>query len=234
MSQSASNMEKFAGEVPADLRCGFCKSPLQGSFYRTLNRFACAKCAGQVNAALEKNVAAPGALLKAAAGGAIVAALCAAAWAAIVQITHMEIGIVASFIGVGVAKAVYHASGKRRGTPYQIIAALLSVLGILGGKLLLTGWQVADILSQKNIAATPMQIADIVLRATAKNPSEVFGGFDLLWVGIAIYAAWRICKAPTITVAGPFPLNPAPANAMQFDTVEPHEPAETSEPPEAH
>ncbi len=233
-AQYASSSTAFSGEVPANLQCGFCKAPIQGAFYRTFNRFACENCVKQISGVIEKNVAVPGPLLKASAAGLVVAAVCAAAWAAIVQITHYQIGIVASFIGVAVGKAVFIASDKRRGHAYQVIAALFSVVGILGGKLLLTGWQVADELSRQNLAATPIQIVRIVIKFTENDPSAVFNAFDLLWVGIAVYAAWRICKAPQITVAGPFPLNPTSTNPMQFDTVEHVDPVESSDLPEAH
>jgi hypothetical protein len=226
LTQSAAYSSGFKGEVPAGLQCGFCKQPVENAFYRTLNRFACQRCAMQVKGVIDRNVAHPVGLLRASGAGLLAAALCAAVWAAIVHITNYEIGIVASFIGVAVGKAVFNASGKRRGTPYQIVAAILSALGVLGGKTVLLGWLVSDRLAADHIDASPLRVATMALKFVVRDPSKVFGGFDLLWTGIAIYAAWRICKAPPITIAGPFPL-PAPTVApLQFDTVEHHETGE--------
>ena len=229
MTQSAAYSSGFKGEVPANLQCGFCRQPVENAFYRTLNRFACQKCAMQVKGVLDRNVAHPVGLLRGGLAGLAVAVVCAAVWAAIVHSSGYEIGIVASFIGVGVGKAVFAASGKRRGMPYQVTAALLSALGVLGGKFLLVGMQVNDILVDKHLDASWPRILSFLSHAFVRDPSGVFRAFDLLWTGIAVYAAWRICKAPPITIAGPFPL-PAPSAApLQFDTVEHHETAEAEE-----
>jgi hypothetical protein len=233
LTQSAAYSSGFRGEVPANLQCGFCKQPVQTAFYRTLNRFACQKCAMQVKGVIDKNVAHPVGLLRGGLAGLLVAVVCAVVWAAIVHTSGYAIGIVASFIGVGVGKAVFLGSGKRRGTPYQIVAAVLSALGVLGGKLMLIPFEVYDLLIEKHLDSSTLHIvrvsARVLAHLNANRLSEIFGGFDLLWAGIAIYAGWRICKALPITIAGPFPV-PAPAAApLQFDTVEENEAFEVDE-----
>jgi hypothetical protein len=229
LTQTSAYSSGFKGEVPANLQCGFCKQPVQNAFYRTLNRFACQKCAMQIKGVIDKNVAHPAGLVQAGSAGLLAAIGCAAVWAAIVHITNYEIGIVASFIGVAVGKAVFIASGRRRGTPYQIVAGVLSAVGVLGGKIVLFGWQVYDYVVQKNIDASALRITKAIAQSVVNNPTDIFGGFDLLWTAFAVYAAWRICKAPPISIAGPFPL-PAPSAApLQFDTVEPNQEAEAAE-----
>jgi hypothetical protein len=44
--------------------------------------------------------------------------------------------------------------------------------------------------------------------------------FDLLWMALAGWTAWRLCKAPKILMAGPYAYKPS-SGGMQFDTVEP-------------
>lgn len=232
MSQSPSPANQLAAAVPADLKCGFCQKPVVGAYYRALGRFACINCAGQVKDALARNILTPQVFLTAAAAGLAIGLACAAAWAAIVHVTNYELGIVASFIGYAVGRGVYTASGKRRGPALQWLACGLSVVGIIGGKLMLTVWYSVDSLNHKGIAATPMILARIMkaIFTDADVFASVFHGFDLLWIGIAVYAALRICKAPHITIAGPYQLAPPQAAGLQFETVEPATPAAPEQP----
>jgi hypothetical protein len=206
--------------VPANLSCGFCKRPIEKEFYRTLNRFACANCAGQVQGVIDKNIATPGFVIRAAIAGSVVALGCAIAWGFLTYSTHFEFGIVASFIGVAVAKTVVAAAGKRKGRAYQILAAILSILGIMGGKVILGCFYAHDVLLRHNL---PADIASC-LELLAKHPTAILDPFDALWTGIAIYAAWRICQAPKITIVGPYAVPSGNSTGMQFQTMEPAAP----------
>jgi hypothetical protein len=54
------------------------------------------------------------------------------------------------------------------------------------------------------------------------NPGGVFEAFDLVWIGIAVYSGWRICRAPKVQLTGPFPVpGSAVPEGLQFQTVEP-------------
>lgn len=203
------------------MKCGFCTKPIVGVYYRTLNRFACTSCADQVRSVIARNVFTADSFLRAAGAGLAVGLGCAVAWAVIVHVTNVEIGIVASFIGYAVGKAVVKASGKRRGTALQWLAAALSVVGIIGGKLLLVSWTIVDFCNQKNIAPTPGKVTAALVRLLVDQPSAVFSGFDLLWLGLAVYAAFRLCKAPRITIAGPYAAQAPTARDLQFETIEP-------------
>jgi len=207
--------------VPADLKCGFCQKPVQGEYYRTLNRFACTACAGQVQGVIDRNILPPPSFVRAATAGLLVSLTCAAAWAVIGHATHHEIGYVAWLSSIAVAKAVSAAAGKRRGTALQWLAAGLSVVGIIGGKIALAVWFTLDHYGK---AVTLANAAAILQHAPIKDLMTLFGGYDLLWLGIAVYAAFRICKAPPITLAGPYPLVPQDAG-LQFETIEPVTPA---------
>lgn len=224
MAQINSAARPSTGAVPENQQCGFCKNPIQKEFYRTLNRFACAGCAAQIRGVVERNVYDAVDFLKASAAGLLVSLACALAWAGITLATHLEIGIIASLIGVAVGKVVYITAGKRRGATYQGLAAFLAVVGIVVGKLLLRGWEFAEIITKHGRDPSLSRIILIFRNVLQTQPSLVFDGYDLLWIGIAIYAAWRLCKAPPITIVGPFPVVSSATRGLQFQSVEPVSP----------
>ena len=59
VTQNVQAKHAFPGDVPANLRCGFCGELVQGVFYRARNRFVCASCAEQVNQLIERNTISP-------------------------------------------------------------------------------------------------------------------------------------------------------------------------------
>jgi hypothetical protein len=220
----------FVGQVPANLACGFCRRPIQTVFYRAASRFACSTCANKVQAIVDRNVITPNALLTGAVAGAATAAICAAAWAIITESTHFKLGIIAALIGFAVGKAVYFGSGKRRGLALQLLAAALSILGCVAGELALIGIEVNHVLLAKGVQLSPGQTVQTVWGALQKSPGAFFDPFDLLWIAIAVFAAWRLLKLPTISIAGPYPYDPPPTGDLQFQTVEPAQSAPTQPP----
>jgi hypothetical protein len=230
VSQNAIPAEAVGGGPPADLRCGFCKNPVTGVYYRTRNRFACGPCVEKARGMLARNVFTPESFIPAGVAGLVVGLGCAVAWAVIVHVTNFEIGIIASFIGYAVGRAVFAASGKRRGLALQWLAGALSVVGIVGGKLMLVGWAVVDQYNQRNIAPTPAKVTTALIYLLTVHPTLVFSVFDLLWTGIAVYAAVRLCKAPRITIAGPYQMPTKSPGDLQFETMEPAVPPDPGQP----
>jgi hypothetical protein len=216
MTQTVPPTTAFPGGVPANLVCGFCGRPMQGQFYRTLDRFACDACIAQVNAVIERNSAPPGAFLAAAGAGIVTALAGGAVWATVVYLTHWNIGILAAFIGVGVGRVVHFVSGKRRSTSLQWLSAILAVIGVAAGKLSLVCAEIARVLRDNATDVTAHNVFTIL----RENGSVFKDPFDLVWMGIAAYAAWRICKPRYISVAGPYAYQPT-GGSLQFDTVEP-------------
>ncbi len=226
----------FPGELPASLRCGFCGQLIDGIFFRTFKRFTCDRCAAEARLAEKRNQFEPISFARGAIAGVVVAAAGAVAWALVEYITHFQIGIVAAFIGVFVGKAVYAASGKRRGRALQILCVVLSILGVGTGRIVLAGFGVMNWMKSQDIHMSPIQFLRTFTRYVIDSPQEVFTYFDLVWVGIAAYSAWKICKPVQIVVAGPYRYQPpanqhdATASALQFDTVEPEQSAGSSGP----
>jgi len=216
----------FAGDVPANLTCGFCKRPVQKQFYRTLNRFACTNCAAQVNTVIAKNSVTPESFLAGAGAGILAAIAGGAAWAAVVVITHWNIGILAAFIGVGVGKSVHFASGKRRNVALQWLCVALAVFGVAIGKFGIVGWEIMDRLTTDGKAVSIPKIIFVLL----ENIGNIWQPFDLVWMGIAAYAAFRLCKPAAISMAGPYAYTPS-GSSLQFNTVEPLQGVPPTNPP---
>jgi hypothetical protein len=206
----------FAGGVPANLACGFCGRPVRTQFFRAVNRFACSDCAAQVKAVIDKNSVAPASFLAAGGAGLLTALVGGAIWAASVQITHANIGFIALFIGYGVGKVVHYVSGKRRSVSLQWLSTILAIIGVAAGKLALVSWQIVDVLKANEVDVTIQNVVDMLQR----NIKTIGDPFDLLWMGIAAYAAWRICRPPQISLAGPYAYEPS-SGSLQFNTVEP-------------
>ena len=216
MTQSVQSKTAFAGDVPANLRCGFCGQPVQGQFYRAANRFTCRNCAAQLNQVIARNRVAPAPFLAAAGAGLLAALAGAAAWAAIVHITHWSIGYLALAIGYAVGKAVHFASGKRRGVPLQWLAAILAAASVVLGKVAIVSWDIVDLLHANGTDVTVQRIIQLL----QENARSIGQPFDLVWMAFAAYPAWRLCKAPNISIAGPFAYRPS-NSSLQFHTVEP-------------
>jgi hypothetical protein len=131
---------------------------------------------------------------------AVVAALAAAvaggiAWGLIVRTTNYEIGFAALGIGLLAGYAVVLATGGRKGRPLQAIAVASSLLGIVVGKYLAYVWVAKDAVREErgDEAADSISVFDSeMMRFFIEDADQVFGGFDLIWVAFAAYAAWRI------------------------------------------
>jgi len=120
-------------------------------------------------------------------GAAVVGGI---AWGLIVKWTDYEIGFAAWGIGFIVGTAVVFGAQGKRGTPFQLLAVVLAVGGIVLGKYLAFVWIGQDILDEVG-ASLPIFSTDTV-RLFWDSKSDVFGGWDLLWAGLAVVTAFRI------------------------------------------
>ncbi len=137
-------------------------------------------------------LAIPAALAAAIAGGI--------AWALIVKWTGYEIGIAAWGIGFLTGTAVVFATRGGKGPVLQAIAIVSALLGILLGKYL--GYAF-DIQEQAEEVGASIGLFSSDMRTFFREDIEhVFGLFDLLWVGFAVYTAWRVPQpAPAKSVS---------------------------------
>ena len=145
----------------------------------------------------------PAALLPAAVGGLLAAVLGGTVWGGLVVWTGYEIGYVAWGVGVVSGMAVVLFAGGRKGMPLQALAVVSSLLGIAIGKYVtfyhLLKEQVSDEFGVE--AAQLISIASSpVLSFFGENFSVLLGGFDILWVLLAVMTAWHIPKGMGITL----------------------------------
>lgn len=142
---------------------------------------------------------------------AVAAALVAAAvsgvlWGLIVKWSDYEIGFAAWGIGFVVGMAVATATRGSRGLPFQLVAIVFALLGILLGKYLSFVWVIQEVADQEtggalDIPIFSMDTIDLFWAARA----DIFSWIDLLWAGLAVVTAWRV-----LTPEEPVP-EPAPA-----------------------
>ena len=124
-------------------------------------------------------------------------------WGLIVKWFDYEIGIVAWAIGFMAGTAVANVARGARGTHLQAIAVVGALVGILLGKYLSFAFAV-----QEDAQAVGVELGVLsgeMFRFFRENLSDVFGLFDLLWIGLAVFTAWRIPGEEPEPAASPPP-----------------------------
>jgi hypothetical protein len=130
-------------------------------------------------------------------------------WGLIVKSTDYEVGFVAWGIGFLAGVAILFATSGRRGLPLQLIAIVSALLGIVIGKYLSFVW-ILDDLPELDVPIFSRDTVDLFF----DELGVVFDWIDLLWVGLAVFSAWRALEpqAPEPVVAeGPADEGPTPA-----------------------
>jgi hypothetical protein len=124
-------------------------------------------------------------------GAGLVAALVGGVvWGLIVKTTDYELGFVAWGIGFVAGTAVVFANRSERGPRLQVIAVISALLGILLGKYLSYAFILQE--EAKSFDASVGLFSGDMFSFFREDVQIVFGLFDLLWVGLAVVAAWRI------------------------------------------
>jgi hypothetical protein len=111
----------------------------------------------------------------------------------------------ATAIGALSGYAVVKFAGGRKGLPLQVIAVVASLLGIAIGKYATFYHffrQAAIETVGPEVASEITVLSPIVVETFFENFSLLLSGFDLLWVILAVAAAWRIPKSLGISVPG--------------------------------
>jgi len=137
------------------------------------------------------------ALLPGLAGGVLAAIVGGAVWGLIVILSDYEVGFVAWGIGFLAGFLVVRFAGGRKGVPLQAIAIVSSLVGIVLGKYIAYVYFIKEAVREQvsEEAADSIGYFDTeVMRAFREDFSNVFGGYDLLWAGLAIFTAWRMAR----------------------------------------
>jgi signal peptidase I len=143
--------------------------------------------------------------------GSVAAVLGGIGWGLIVKWAEYEVGILALGIGFLTAFAILRATGGRRGAELQAIAVGTALLGIVIGKYLSFAFITQQVLPGVGLLSGEM------LRLFRDALRDIFGLYDLLWVGLAAAAAWSGLRAGDAETTPP-----------------PREPVQLPGPPEPH
>ena len=128
-------------------------------------------------------------------GGLIAAIIGGVIWGVIVDITDYEIGLVAWGIGLLCGFAVLTASQGSKGSLFQIIAVLFSILGIFIGKYYSFYAIFKDVIEEGFGAAVAAEVSLFdpeIFQIFLEGLGELVGAYDLLWIGFAVYTSWRL------------------------------------------
>ena len=142
-------------------------------------------------------------LLPAIAAGIVAAVVGGIAWGLMVKLSDYEIGIAAWGIGFLAGTAVVFATRGAKGRNLQVIAVVSALVGILLGKYLSYAFIVQDELSA--VGESIGLLSGDMFSFFREDLDAVFGLFDLLWIGLAVFTAWRI---PEFDEPEPAPVAP--------------------------
>ncbi|MGZ8793914.1 MAG: hypothetical protein ACXW0F_04660 [Gaiellaceae bacterium] len=129
-------------------------------------------------------------LLPAVAAGLVAAIVGGVAWGVIVKMSDYEVSIVAWGIGFIVGTAIVLATRGAKGTRLQVLAVVCALLGILLGKYL--GYALIVQEEAESVGASIGLFSSDMFSFFREDLDAVFGLFDLLWTGLAVFTAWRI------------------------------------------
>ena len=139
---------------------------------------------------VETSASRPNAVLRAAGAGLIAALVGGIVWGLVVRWTQYELGFIAWGIGFVVGTAVVFGARNLRGLPFQLLAVVFALLGIALGKYLGFVWVGQDELGKVGIDLPLFSKDTFDLYWDARK--DVWGWWDLLWVGLAVVTAFRI------------------------------------------
>jgi len=124
--------------------------------------------------------------------GAVVAGLATAVaagivWGYMAKWTGREFGVLAWGVGAAVGLSILRVSG--RGSAQQAIGIVSALVGILIGKYLSFAFTIHDVYgSQFGVLSGDM------VRLFRDSLSDVFGRFDVLWIGLSVGSAWAFLR----------------------------------------
>ena len=120
--------------------------------------------------------------------GLVAAVVGGVVWGLVVKYSEYEIGVVAWGIGLVVGVAVA-AVARARGPALQAVAVACALVGILLGKYLSYALVLQE---QADAQGVDLGLFSSDMWSFFREDLElVFGWFDLLWIGLAVFTAWR-------------------------------------------
>lgn len=128
-------------------------------------------------------------------GGGLAAIAGGVIWGWIVSATGYEIGYMAWGLGFICGLAVILFSGGEKGHPLPFIAASSSIVGIAIGKYLTFFHLAQEYLTNESGAEVASRLSVFsgeVIQIFLQSIGSWISGYDILWIGLAVFTAWRI------------------------------------------
>ena len=123
--------------------------------------------------------------------GLLAAAAGAAAWALVTVFTGMKIGWMAVGIGFLVGYAV-RRFGKGSAPSFQVLGAVLSLVGCIAGNLLV----VCVFVSRNQDMSLMTILASLTPAIAVSLIVETFRPMDVLFYGLAVYEGYKFARLP--------------------------------------
>lgn len=181
--------------------CAGCRRTVEDEYYVINGNKVCGACAGALKRQLGDGT--PGErLLKAALLGILAALVSGWLWALFIVKTESMWGFVAIGLGYLVGLAVRKGSGGGGGRAFQALAVALAYAGVaFAYSMVFLSGSVKVEEGNGLMQAVYYALAPILLLKV-----DVF---TVLWLGIALWEAWRLNRG--VPIAGPFKLGGGPA-----------------------
>lgn len=179
--------------------CALCQTELPPEGAAVVNGNAvCASCAAQVEAELQAEQTVGARMPLAFAGGAAGALVGALVWAGIVVATDYAIGYIAVLVGFLAGQGVKLGAGKGRGQSLQIMAAGLAFGGLAVSKFFIFSHVFQR--EMEKLGQPVGYLSQVTVNAFLGSLGEMLSPFDLLWVFLALTAAWRVPAASKVAI----------------------------------
>jgi hypothetical protein len=136
----------------------------------------------------------------AAVGGLLAAIVSGVVWGLITIWTNSEVGYVAIGVGWLCGAAVVFFGRNARGPIFQLIASAFSILGIAIGKYYFFFLLVKEITEEDigaEMASRLSMFDPVVFTFFLQNLGDFFSFYDVLFIALAVYMAWRIPQQTT-------------------------------------
>jgi hypothetical protein len=180
-----------------------CATVLSGQEQYVGGQRVCGGCASEQRAKAPVLGGAPGlatngegqdALLRAGLLGSAGALVAAAFWAAVVVLTDYEIGYLAVAVGFLAGFGVKLGARGAHGKPLQQLAVACTVLGLFAAKYFIFAHFLCSAAASEGVALGYFSFGTMAAFPSALG--ELLSPFDLLWLFIAVSAAWRVPAPP--------------------------------------
>lgn len=180
--------------------CGLCEKIICGNCWKKVNEITvCGACKETILEELENEKAGVTSMPVAIVLGIVAAIVSGAIWAAVAIGTNHEIGYLAIGVGWLAGMGVFLGGGKKRGMQLQIVSVVCAVLGLFLAKYFMFAHAVKQYAAKEG--ADLGYFSANICQAFFENINEMVTGYDLLWVILALGAAWKVCAPIEVKVS---------------------------------